>query len=274
MRTDFAAFILSHQRPDRVKTIAALRKRGYTGKIFVIVDDEDPTIDQYRENFGDQLLVFSKRDYDGTFDLCDNFEGRGSVVWARNASFDLARSVGLRYFVQLDDDYSSFGIRGDSHVQIKNLDAIFEAFVDFLSIDQVSTIALAQGGDLLGGFKKKIWLKRKAMNSFFCDVEKPFDFIGRLNDDVNTYALHGHRGRLFFTLMNVQLDQAPTQSQAGGLTDEYLERGTYVKSFYTVMLLPSCVRVENMLAHHQRLHHKIDWPKAVPCILSAKHARA
>lgn len=32
------------------------------------------------------------------------------------------------------------------------------------------------------------------MNSFICDTERPFSFMGRFNEDVNTYITHGETG--------------------------------------------------------------------------------
>ena len=49
---DFCAFILSHGRPDNVLTLDLIKRCGYTGKVFIVIDDEDPTGDQYRQNFG------------------------------------------------------------------------------------------------------------------------------------------------------------------------------------------------------------------------------
>ena len=40
-KEDFAAFILTHGRPDRVLTYKKIRDCGYTGKIYLIVDDLD-----------------------------------------------------------------------------------------------------------------------------------------------------------------------------------------------------------------------------------------
>ena len=76
--------------------------------------------------------------------------------------------------------------------------------VDFLNeCKNVSTIAMAQGGDYVGGGdssrSNKIQMLRKAMNSFICDTERRFDFRGRINEDVNTYTLLGSQGFLFFT---------------------------------------------------------------------------
>ena len=38
---EFAAFILTHGRPDNVLTYDSLKKAGYTGRIVLIIDNED-----------------------------------------------------------------------------------------------------------------------------------------------------------------------------------------------------------------------------------------
>lgn len=61
--------------------------------------------------------------------------------------------------------------------------------------------------------------------------------------------------------------QLQTQSNSGGNTEAYKTMGTYVKSFYSVMAAPSCCKVSILGTTHPRIHHKIDWNKAVPKIL-------
>ena len=41
MRSDFCVFVLSHGRPDRQYTMSLLRRRGYTGRVYLVIDDED-----------------------------------------------------------------------------------------------------------------------------------------------------------------------------------------------------------------------------------------
>ena len=111
MRDDFAIFILSHGRPE-VKTLATLKKQNYSGKWYIFVDDEDDTYDQYVKNYGeDHIILFSKKSMVGTFDLFDNFEQRNTVNFARNMCFRVARSLGLKYFAEFDDDYTQFAYR-------------------------------------------------------------------------------------------------------------------------------------------------------------------
>lgn len=96
----FVAFILTHGRPDRVLTYEKLRKHGYTGKIYIVCDDEDKTLPEYRKRFGD-VLVFSKSEIAKTFDEGDNFGDRRAIIYARNACFELAQQIGATHFIEL-----------------------------------------------------------------------------------------------------------------------------------------------------------------------------
>lgn len=58
------------------------------------------------------------------------------------------------------------------------------------------------------------------------------------------------------------------------MTDIYLDVGTYVKSFYSVMTMPSCVTVAMMGETHRRMHHNISWVNCVPMILNEKYRKA
>lgn len=76
------------------------------------------------------------------------------------------------------------------------------------------------------------------MNSLFCRTDCPIEFRGTMNEDVTTYTTLGSRGNLFFTICDICVLQLPTQSLAGGMTEAYLESGTYLKTFYSVMSMP------------------------------------
>jgi hypothetical protein len=111
------------------------------------------------------------------------------------------------------------------------------------------------------------------MNSFLCSPERQFQFVGSMNEDVNTYTTLGSRGDLFFTFTNLQLDQKDTQSQASGITDMYKRFGTYAKAFTTLMMHPSGVKISLMNSTNPRIHHSIDWNATAPMIISAKHKK-
>jgi monovalent cation:proton antiporter-2 (CPA2) family protein len=136
-------------------------------------------------------------------------------------------------------------------------------------------LAMAQGGDFPGGAlcSTRHKVKRKAMNSFFCSTKRPFNFLGIMNEDVSAYTSLGSRGALFLTIPNVSIKQPTTQSQSGGVTETYKLMGTYCKSFLSVMMMPSSVRVAMMQSKNPRLHHSINWAATVPKIIDASHRR-
>ena len=77
--------------------------------------------------------------------------------------------MGLIHFLVLDDDYNLFAHRYEYNGKLlscttKRLDDIFMAMVKFLDQTGAITVALAQGGDYIGGvdngnFKKNYYVK-------------------------------------------------------------------------------------------------------------------
>jgi len=269
---DFAVFILTHGRPDNVITLRTLQNCGYPGKLYFIIDNEDKTAEQYYKNFGhEKVIMFDKKKYADECDECNNFDERRTITMARNACFDIAKQVGVKYFIELDDDYTSFKFRFKNKLgyesKVKNINKVFDSFIEFYKNTNIDSVAFSQGGDHIGGFSFT-QMKRKCMNSFICSTNRPFKFVGAMNEDVNTYTTLGSRGKLFFTFTSLQLDQKETQFQAGGITDMYLKYGTFCKGFTTVMNMPSSVKVSMMMSKHERLHHKINWNNTVPKIIS------
>ena len=273
---NFAVFILSHGRADNVITVNTLEKCGYTGDWYIIIDNEDDQEQRYREIYGDKILQFDKIQAEKEYETMDNGGSRSVILFARNKCFEFARELGLKEFLEFDDDYSEIQWRVDHGDRFttpicEDADELFDLMLDWLDESGALTVALAQGGDYIGGRYGGVWQKkvvRKAMNSFFCRTDRPFQFQGRINEDVNTYTLLGSRGGLFLTIADANIVQKETQKQANGMSGTYLDGGTYVKSFYSVIGMPSAVKVAKMGDKHQRIHHAVDWERCVPKILS------
>jgi len=280
MRDDFAVFIISHGRVDRQITYHALDRCGYTGKTFLVIDNEDAQADRYFELFGDQVLQFDKKAVSETVDTADPTDDRRTAIHARNAVWDLAKDLGLKYILILDDDYTGFSYRyiknGVIYSRVtRSFDDVVNSYLDLLEDTGALTVCMSQGGDHIGGIDGQLskGLIRKAMNAFFFRVDRPIEFLGRMNQDTSTYVVHGSRGELFLTTMRFQLTQTKTQAQAGGHTEWYLDTGTYIKSFYTVMMHPSSVMVREMGDRVSRMHHHINWDNTVPKIISSRHRK-
>jgi len=282
----FCVFIISHGRADNVITKRTLERSGYTGPLFIVIDNEDAQAEKYKANFGSEnVVIFDKLKYAQMVDSCDNFQNRRTTTHARNACFDIAAEKGFDYFLILDDDYYRYSIvkEGDRTTNdhpIKNLNYVFIKVCRFLDDDdRILSICFMQTGDTIGGMQSyDSWQRvypfsrRKAMNSFFCKTSRRFWFFSRLNEDVNTYLSLGSKGLIFMTLPQLLLQQKQTQGNSGGMSDAYIASGTYVKSFYTVMICPSFVKV-TITPAMQRLHHKISWNNAVPKIMDECHKK-
>lgn len=277
---DFAVFILSHGRANNVKTLKTLEDGNYTGKTYIICDDEDEQIEDYKK-LGKEVIVFDKSEEMKYTDTEDNFHDHRLVVYARNKCHDIAKELGIKYFLVLDDDYHNiaFKVIEDKKLKsktCKNLNKIFDEVINFLEISGALTVTFAQGGDFIGGAENgnlEKGISRKAMNSFFCKTDRPFKFTGSTNEDVNAYITLGQKGKLLFTIYRIVIEQGKTQANKGGLTDIYLDNGTYVKSFYSVICQPSCARVAIMNSNHPRIHHKILWNNCCPKIISDRYKK-
>ena len=278
MENDYCIFILTHGRPDNVLTYKTLLKCGYTGSIYFVVDNEDKTIDKYIENFGaDKVKVFDKKLIADKNDEANNFDNRKVIVHARNYCFELAQELGYKYFIQLDDDYYEFIYKfSDTKGQVlaKNINTIFTLMFDFYKSTTALSICFSQTGDFIGGVDngKGVYrfAKRKCMNSFFCSTDRPFTFLGSINEDVNTYTTIASRGNLFLTIPVFAINQKDSQTQKDGMSDIYKLQGTYIKSFSTVLMQPSSVKVSMMNSNNPRLHHSINWNATTPMIIDER----
>lgn len=282
LRNNFIVFILCYNRPDQCDTYDTLKRYGYKGNYMLMLSDDDPSITEYINKYGrDKIYVFNKDNV--KFDRMDNFGKKKSVVFARNACFEAAKELGFRYFLELDDDYVNFRFRYDDGTgklctaYPDSLEPLFEIMLQFLdSSSHIKSVALAQTGDYIGGTESglnKGTSIRKAMNTFFCDTEKPFTFSGCINEDVNTYTALQSRGCVFLTEKLFSIDQRNTQQSHGGMVDIYADVGTYVKSFYTIIAQPSSVKIAMMGDKHYRIHHKINWNNTAVKIVSCRYKK-
>lgn len=261
-----AVFILTRKRPFNQKTFKTLKRQHYTGKTYFLLDDTDPTISDYIHEYGEQnVKIFNRGKVAEYTDSMDNFTPRTGILYPRQYSYELARNLGIDYFLQLDDDYTSFQYRFPSNGKLKvseypDLDRVFEAYYEALDdIPLLTCVAFAQGGDLVGGQIRNPF-KRKAMNGIFCKTDRIWEFKGTINEDVNGYTTNQQTGSLCMTYLNSMLVQTQTQSASGGMTDIYVDSGTYVKSFYSVIANPAAVKVSVLCDYNAdiprpRFHH-------------------
>lgn len=174
--SDFAYFILTFGRPDKQLTYKTLKRLNVKNDIYFICSDDDPTLNEYKAKYGDFVKVFNKEQAvkECNIDLMDNFGKKSAIIFARCYCFKIAQELGIKNFIQLDDDYMGFYVADT--IKCKWMEGnktpiekiIKKGFEFYKKIPKLLAFSFSQGGDLMGGIstaKKRV--KRKAMNSFF-----------------------------------------------------------------------------------------------------------
>lgn len=268
-------FIPSYHRPKSIKTAAYLRKIGWNmGRVTVFLDSETDDIAQYEETaqeMGFNIHVFDMEEARKRYDYVHRASvSRRSAGQARNMFQDYAQSIGIDFYVVMDDDTAYFG----SFMQrrtIRDFDLVrrtFAAMEDLMRKRKIGVMGLSQTGDFLGGYKPKIFL-RKVMNTTFYLL--PYIYRGERgvqDDDTSLFTGICNEG-LFTGTMNhaVVLQQTLSATQAGGLTDLYNECKLLNKALITVIQYPSAIIAEYQTMNGGRLHHRINYKHLAPCII-------
>lgn len=282
----FCIFILTHKRASDILTLRTLNEKvGIYSNIYLLVSDDDDDLDIYKSKYGNMVITFSKDDVSKYTDTGSSPSIKQTPLYARNIVHEKARNLGFNKFIVLDDDYYEFSIRynvNDVLNRYKILDKetfyyVANLFFSYFDIDErIKTVCFAQGGDLIGGVNGQVAksiLQRKAMNTFFCRTDRPFRFVGALNDDVSTYTTLSSRGDIFLTNTLCAIEQRNTQQSSGGLTETYLKYNTYNKSMFTVIMGPSFTKISAMQTSTPRIHHTILKNNVYPKIISYKYKK-
>lgn len=247
----FCIFILSYGRADYIKTYEKIKEAGYTGEIYVIVDDSDEDLNKYKKKFKSELLIFNKEEYMKKVDYMNNNKEMKSVVYARNYCMDIARKMGYKYILQMDDDFTSFDYRyiikdKIKSKKIKNMDGIIKAFITFLKEDKISMLAFGNSSHFVGGAKNKDVMKgykKNAFASMFLKTEDDINYIGLMNEDMNCNLEQVKNGKVVLSILRIKLNTPSSKTVEGGLTDIYIDEGKYIRDFYTFMYSPSNINI-------------------------------
>ena len=158
MRNDFAVLILSHGRPNNIKTIKALENANYTGKYYIVIDNEDKTKDEYIKLYGDKVIIFDKQAISDNpkYDKFDNNNNNKVIFFARNASMEIAKDLGLKYYIQFDDDYNRFEFRYEKDGVLKHDIKINNMEQENIHLNAVVTQQTDRITDLEKGMKEAI----------------------------------------------------------------------------------------------------------------------
>lgn len=250
MRSDFAVLILTHGRAHDQVTFHELEKRGYTGKAYLVIDDLDEQRAEYERLYGDSVIVFDKREYAKRVDTMTTEDELRSVVFARNAAYDIADDLRLSYFAMFDDDLSQFTFRYVKEgrlvsAPVTDFDALFESMVGFLETTGVTSLNIASSGALIGGLagvygNGMCWNINQAL---VVRVSDRLKFVGILNEDMNALLIGKDVGQVMLEAYAITKNSPQRGTNDGGLHSLYDDNKQYVRDFYSVIIDPSGLKV-------------------------------
>lgn len=246
-----AVFICTHGRPDTQHTLKTLRDSGYTGKIYLVLDDEDETYPYYHHNLGycDDIWEFNKQFYIDKSDTGTNENQRKCILYAKNCCEDLAQNMKLDAFVIADDDILNFRFRyaEDGHLKsqkvLSTMDDIMDAYYKaMLDCNMVATgFGFTQfyfsGSDSFSS--DNIQKYRVPYNFVFRNANYKVDWMSWFGEDIITAVYYGRIGQLWTALPYVQQEIVSLASADGGMKDTYDSNSSVRLAMQNVMYLPA-----------------------------------
>lgn len=249
---DFAVFIITHDRAERQSSLDCLLRMGYTGQYWLVVDNEDPSINRYLDLYPNNILVFNKADFMENTDIGSR-RTEACATFARNAVECLALKLGYQFFLVMDDDITDFRFRYDEDDSLKSfkvktsLDDIFSAYVEFLRTTGVSTVSFGVAKTFIGGVSSlandKIAGLRECYTMFFRNNRYRVDWVSAVYEDIITSSLSGKKGQVWLQLPFVQLDTVAMVENSGGNTSMYKAFQQFEYPFHSVMYMPGTMSI-------------------------------
>ena len=283
MRKDFAIFILTHERPDKQSTLSNLIMQGYTGDWYLVVDDEDKSIDKYIENFGEEkILKFNKQSFINMTDTGQQVPSRACIVYAKNFVEYYVKEFATqyKYYVLADDDITRFRFRYFENDKLKslvmnhNIDQAFEAYIDFMEKGQFAAISPGTVQYFLVGFDilepEYVMRRRVCYNFVFRNRDYPVDWKFAMNEDSVTAIQQNKLGQRWLQVPFFQVDIVPISTAPGGMKETYDNMGTYERVMYIVMSSPdSC----SVMEYKEEFLLRLNRDNAFAKIISGKYKK-
>lgn len=278
---NYAVFILSHKRSDRVETYSTLRNSGYTGKIYIVIDDEDMQQEQYKERFNNDVLVFNKEMWINSTDTVTNDKKKSSPVYARNFIEHIAGELKYDAYIVMDDDIINLRFRyienyvAKSQALKSNLDEVLDAYMNYLVSANIATLSFATVMVYAGGVHDDKDMVRLASHRYTCQIHMrnlafPVDWISLANNDSISANNTAKIGYLWWALPFIVYDSPKMNTLPGGMKSVYDSVSEFKRAFMSTVVSPSVCRVG---CSKDRLAIKRDLKAAYPVIISGRYKK-
>lgn len=247
-----AVFIISHNRPE-VYTYHALRLSGYRNDIYIIVDDKDPQLDEYKKRYKENILIYSKDDYT-MIDMADLLPSLNSATTPKYAAFRFASEMGLDAMAIFDDDLKDFKYRYESNGKLSTkwfadspkMQSVLGACFEFVAGQQIPVcLSFYPAAKVFPDTMKKFI--RQSINMFVTTpnfglrtVRRLCPFKCRFYEDESFFVKLNSIGALVFALQNITFMSATfeTKDNNGGMNPVYEQTSIYSRKFHLMLENP------------------------------------
>ena len=248
---NYAVFICTHGRPDKQHTLETLRRCGYTGKIVLVVDDEDDTLTELMlKTYGKaEIVEFRKQHYIDKSDTGTNENQRKCILYAKNFCEDMAKEDGLDAFIIADDDILNFRYRyvdGDklkSQKITNNMDKVIESYIECMLNCDITATGFGFTQFYFSGsesFSNENMQKyRVPYNFVFRNVKHEVNWMSWFGEDIITSVYYGRLGQIWTAIPYVQQEIVALATADGGMKDIYDGNSTVRLAMQNVMYLPA-----------------------------------
>ena len=277
---ELAIFIPTHERADNVITLSTLKRIGYTGEVFLVVDNEDKEIEKYKNKYGNKVIIFNKKEIEERTDTSTNKKGLKTVLFARKFIEEKATELGYRFIMVLDDDIKDICYRrayGNKlkKVKMNEADKIFSYLCSFVEKGNIAILGIAWAAGFIGGIKGKYsrgLVPGVAASAIIRNMKIPVNYRGAINEDMFAAVDSFTGGYPVFELTSVCFYAFERGMNEGGNNSLYKTyKSDYGIHFNSVLYYPSfcCIGIKK-----GKVFLRTNWKNALPKILSDKYKRA
>lgn len=251
----YTVFIISHGSPSVCKTLDVLKSMNFNSEYFIVIDDEDSSIEEYKSNYNN-LLIFEKRKYIEETETIMHPKNSCSAVYVKNFIEDYCQLNHIKAFIIIDDDMKKLRYRYLENDKLKscdiiNINSIFSEYVKYMIESDIDGLCFGMHTMYMNKVLEPN-RRRFMSNIYFRNGKRKLNWVSQIYDDLNTCVYYSNYGHVYLMLPQIQMEFEPQYFQIqnmnknnfknGGLTDLYNGYDSFKRAFLTTIIQPSSAK--------------------------------
>lgn len=251
MRDDTVLFIITHQRAEKQLTLNYLKKAGYSGEIFLVVDNKDKDLEMYKKKYKDMLLIFDKEDYAKDVDAHINKFPMNGALFARNACIDFAKKMKKEFYCVCDDDIQCVKLKDSRSGKLettkitKRIDEIISYLIGYMEKTVITALGIPEDGAYIGGVNQNVkdGIKFTLSKFMLYRTKEPVIYESIMWEDAAAVMRDLSIGKVEFSPMILSVTAPENGTNAGGCQELYKKSSNYANAFMVLMARPDTVKI-------------------------------